>query len=117
MKLFRAWAYANGVTLEFSRLGKRTASVFTESFNESVRAKWLEETGSCRLTMQRKRWKRGELTTTKKHRQAAWVACVPSNFYCPSLLDLPDEAMFFYRWCIGKRVQFATTPRLEFGML
>lgn len=35
------WAYANGVTLNFSRPGKPTDSAFIESFNGRLRAEYL----------------------------------------------------------------------------
>src|SRR5262245_35527433 len=35
------WAYANGVTLDFSRLGKPTDNAYVESFNATVRTRML----------------------------------------------------------------------------
>jgi putative transposase len=35
------WAYARGVTLDFSRPGKPTANAFAETFNSRVRAECL----------------------------------------------------------------------------
>ncbi len=37
------WAYANGVELDFSRLGKPTDNAFIESFNGRVRQECLNE--------------------------------------------------------------------------
>lgn len=42
-KALDQWAYANGVTLDFSRPGKPTDNAFIESFNGSVRAECLNE--------------------------------------------------------------------------
>jgi putative transposase len=42
-KILDQWAYANGVTLDFSRPGKPTDNAFIESFNGSVRAECLNE--------------------------------------------------------------------------
>jgi putative transposase len=42
-KVLDQWAYANGVTLDFSRPGKPTDNAFIESFNGSVRAECLNE--------------------------------------------------------------------------
>ncbi len=42
-KVLDQWAYANGVTLDFSRPGKPTDNAFIESFNGSIRAECLNE--------------------------------------------------------------------------
>ncbi len=42
-KVLDQWAYANGITLDFSRPGKPTDNAFIESFNGSVRAESLNE--------------------------------------------------------------------------
>ena len=42
-KVLDQWAYANEVTLDFSRPGKPTDNAFIESFNGSVRAECLNE--------------------------------------------------------------------------
>ena len=39
--LVRLWAYANGVTMQFSRQGKPTDNAFIESINGSLRDEWL----------------------------------------------------------------------------
>jgi putative transposase len=41
-KALDAWAYRNGVQLEFSRPGKPTDNAFAESFNGHFRAEWLD---------------------------------------------------------------------------
>ena len=43
MRLKELAAYAQGVTLDFSRPGKPTDNVFIESFNGRVRSEWLNE--------------------------------------------------------------------------
>jgi putative transposase len=40
-KAFDRWAYANGVTLAFSRLGKPTDNAFVEKFNGRLRDECL----------------------------------------------------------------------------
>jgi len=42
-KTLDQWAYANNVTLDFSRPGKPTDNAFIESFNGRVRAEYLNE--------------------------------------------------------------------------
>lgn len=42
-KVLDQWAYANSITLDFSRPGKPTDNAFIESFNGSVRAECLNE--------------------------------------------------------------------------
>ncbi len=42
-KALDAWAYRNGVTLEFSRPGKPTDNAFVESFNGHFRAECLDQ--------------------------------------------------------------------------
>jgi putative transposase len=42
-KALDAWAYRTGVTLEFSRPGKRTDNAFAESFNGHFRAERLDQ--------------------------------------------------------------------------
>ncbi len=42
-KALDAWAYQNGVTLEFSRPGKPTDNAFVESFNGHFRAECLDQ--------------------------------------------------------------------------
>lgn len=40
-KEFDLWAYANGITLDFSRPGKPTDNAYAESFNATVRLECL----------------------------------------------------------------------------
>jgi Integrase core domain len=40
------WAYANGITLDFSRPGKPTDNAYVESFNATVCSSALAGTGS-----------------------------------------------------------------------
>jgi putative transposase len=48
-KVLDQWAYANQVTLDFSRPGKPTDNAFIESFNGRVRAECLNENGFLSL--------------------------------------------------------------------
>lgn len=56
-RLVDLWAYANKVTLEFSRPGKPTDNAFIESFNGSFRdeclnAHWFDDLTDARVKMQ-----------------------------------------------------------------
>jgi putative transposase len=81
-KALDAWAYRNGVQLEFSRPGKPTDNAFVESFNGRLRDKclnqhWLESLEEVRQTVEA--W-RIEYNTQRPHRAlgqqipAAWEA-------------------------------------------
>ena len=59
------WAYANGVTLDFSRPGKPTDNAFIEAFNGRLRAECLNPTGSFPLPTRGKSWRLGAGTTTR----------------------------------------------------
>jgi putative transposase len=48
-KALDAWAYRNGVTLEFSRPGKPTDNAFVESFNGHFREECLDQHGFASL--------------------------------------------------------------------
>ena len=80
-KALDAWAYRNGVQLEFSRPGKPTDNAFAESFNGHFRAEcldchWFASLEEARQTIEA--W-RIEYNTERPHRAlgqetpAAWV--------------------------------------------
>ncbi len=48
-KALDKWAYENGVTLDFSRLGKPTDNAFIESFNGRLRDECLNVNGLLSL--------------------------------------------------------------------
>jgi putative transposase len=81
-KALDAWAYRNGVQLEFSRPGKPTDNAFAESFNGHFRAEcldqhWFATLEEARTTIEA--W-RVEYNTERPHRSlkqqtpAAWEA-------------------------------------------
>jgi putative transposase len=81
-KALDAWAYRNGVRLEFSRPGKPTDNAFAESFNGHFRAEcldqhWFASLEEARTTIEA--W-RVEYNTERPHRAlkqqtpAAWEA-------------------------------------------
>jgi putative transposase len=81
-KALDAWAYRNGVQLEFSRLGKPTDNAFAESFNgrfrdECLNQHWFASLEEARQTIEA--W-RIEYNTERPHRAlgqqtpAAWEA-------------------------------------------
>jgi putative transposase len=81
-KALDAWAYQNGVQLEFSRPGKPTDNAFAESFNgrfrdECLNQHWFASLEEARQTVEA--W-RIEYNTVRSHRAlgqqtpAAWVA-------------------------------------------
>lgn len=81
-KALDAWAYRNGVRLEFSRPGKPTDNAFAESFNGRVRDECLDQHWFASLEEARQiieAW-RIEYNTERPHRSlgqqapAAWVA-------------------------------------------
>jgi len=80
-KALDAWAYRNGVQLEFSRPGKPTDNAFVESFNGHFRAEcldchWFASLEEARQTIEA--W-RIEYNTERPHRAlgqatpAAWM--------------------------------------------
>jgi putative transposase len=80
-KALDAWAYRNGVQLEFSRPGKPTDNAFAESFNgrfrdECLNQHWFAELAEARQTIEA--W-RIEYNTERPHRAlgqatpAAWM--------------------------------------------
>ncbi len=81
-KALDAWAYRNGVRLEFSRPGKPTDNAFAESFNGHFRAEcllqhWFASLGEARQAIES--W-RVEYNTERPHRAlqqlppTAWIA-------------------------------------------
>jgi putative transposase len=87
-----AWAYRNGVQLEFSRPGKPTDNAFAESFNGHVRTQcldghWFASLEEARHTIEA--W-RIEDTTVRPHRAlsqqtpAAWEAAWASAQEVPA---------------------------------
>jgi hypothetical protein len=62
------WAYARGVTLDFSRPGKPTDNAFAEAFNSRVRAECMNAHWFLRLRTPAKSWRLGADTTTKTAR-------------------------------------------------
>ena len=59
------WAYANGITLDFSRPGEPTDNAHAKSFNATVQLECLGRTGSWSWTTPARRLKNGEPSTTK----------------------------------------------------
>ncbi len=64
------WAYANGVTMEFSRPGKPTDNAFIESFNGSLRdeclnVQWFDDLTDAKEKLQA--WRR-EYNESRPHR-------------------------------------------------
>ena len=84
-KALDAWAYRNGVRLEFSRPGKPTDNAFAESFNGRFRDECLDQHWFASLEEARQvieAW-RVDYNTQRPHRAlgqqtpAAWVASQP----------------------------------------
>jgi len=59
------WAYANNVTLDFSRPGKPTDNGFIEAFNSKLRAEFLNAHWFLTLRIRAKRWRLGVDTPTR----------------------------------------------------
>jgi len=64
------WAYAHGVTMEFSRPGKPTDNAFIESFNgnlgdKSLNVHWIEDLTDAKEKLQA--WRR-EYNESRPHR-------------------------------------------------
>ena len=59
------WAYARGVTLDFSRPGKPTDNAFAEAFNSRVRAECMNAHWFLTLADRSKSWRLGADTTTR----------------------------------------------------
>ena len=59
------WAYAKGVTLDFSRPGKPTDNAFIEAFNGRLRAECLNAHWFLTLADAAKSWRIGASTTTR----------------------------------------------------
>jgi putative transposase len=57
-KELNLWAYANGITLDFSRPGKPTDNAYVESFNATVRLECLGGTGFSIWTTPTRRLKK-----------------------------------------------------------
>ena len=69
-RLVDLWAYANGVTLDFSRPGKPTDNAFIESFNGSLRDEclnvdWFDDLTDAKEKLQA--WRR-EYNESRPHR-------------------------------------------------
>ena len=69
-RLVDLWAYANGVTMQFSRPGKPTDNAFIESFNGSLRdeclnVQWFDDLTDAKTKLQA--WQR-EYNETRPHR-------------------------------------------------
>jgi putative transposase len=90
-KVLDAWAYRQGVQLEFSRLGKPTDNAFAESFNarfrdECLNQHWFASLEEARQTIEA--W-RVEYNTERPHRSlgqqtpAAWVAALENTLKPP----------------------------------
>jgi putative transposase len=87
-KVLDAWAYRNGVQLEFSRPGKPTDNAFAESFDGNVRAAcldrhWFVELPEARQTVEA--WRIDD-NTERPHRAlgqatpAAWMTARGNRF-------------------------------------
>ncbi len=79
-KALDLWAYANGVTLDFSRPGKPTDNAFIESFNGRLRddpksraASVVTQAGSCLWTTLEARWRRGDETIMRSLLTYRWA--------------------------------------------
>jgi putative transposase len=59
------WAYAKGVTLDFSRPGKPTDNAFIEAFDGRFRAECLNAHWFLTLADAREKWRIGASTTTR----------------------------------------------------
>jgi putative transposase len=64
-KALDRWAYANGVTLDFSRPGKPTDNAYVESFNGRLRDKCLNAHWFLSLATRRPRSRRGGGSTMR----------------------------------------------------
>lgn len=64
-KALGRWARENGVTLDFSRLGKPTDNAFVESLNSRLRDECLNTHRSCRWRTLGTRSRLGDPTTTR----------------------------------------------------
>ena len=76
------WAYANDVTLDFSRPGKPTDNAFIEAFNGRLRAEylntlWFLTLEDARRKLENWRWDYSELIPTAiNHDAVAHLRCV-----------------------------------------
>ena len=72
------WAYANGVTLDFSRPGKPTDNAFVESFNgrlrdECLNAHWFLSMADARAKIEA--WRR-DYNESRPHTSLGWMTPV-----------------------------------------
>lgn len=67
------WAYEQGVTLDFSRLGKPTDNAFVESFNGKFRAECLNTHWFCRGMMHATRSRLGGRTIIRSGPILLWA--------------------------------------------
>ena len=79
-KALDLWAYANGVTLDFSRPGKPTDNAFIESFNgrlrdECLNANWFLSLDDARSTIEA--WRR-DYNEVRPHTSLGWMT--PAEF-------------------------------------
>src|ERR1700730_11844868 len=78
-KALDRWAYANGVTLDFSRPGKPTDNAFVESFNGRLRDECLNEHWFLSLADAKSKieaWRR-QYNESRPH--TAWGGRLPRN--------------------------------------
>ena len=79
-KALDLWAYANGVTLDFSRPGKPTDNAFIESFNgrlrdECLNANWFLSLDDARSKIEA--WRR-DYNEVRPHTSLGWMT--PAEF-------------------------------------
>jgi len=79
-KALDLWAYANGVTLDFSRPGKPTDNAFIESFNgrlrdECLNANWFLSLDDARSKIET--WRR-DYNEVRPHTSLGWMT--PAEF-------------------------------------
>ena len=77
-KALDRWAYENGVTLDFSRLGKPTDNAFVESFNgrlrdECLNAHWFLSIADARAKIEA--WRR-DYNESRPHTSLGWMTPV-----------------------------------------
>ena len=92
-KILDQWAYATGVTLDFSRPGKPTDNAFIESFNGSVRAECLNKNWFLSLDDAREKTEAWRVDYNEHRPHSALGNLAPRNSLHQAGLARPDEAL------------------------
>ena len=91
------WAYAKGVTLDFSRPGKPTDSAFFEAFNGRLRAECLNTHWFLTLADAREKledWRRRPPAWRRRQQAPASLVTIPAGASSPPAWQKPENSTF-----------------------